>query len=38
MILANAEGRLIYLNKRYAPFVLDWMLSRSVKKAQTRKL
>ena len=37
MILANAEGRLIYLTKRYAPFLLDWMLNRSVKKAQTRK-
>jgi NAD(P)-dependent dehydrogenase (short-subunit alcohol dehydrogenase family) len=37
MILANAEGRLIHLTKRYAPFLLDWMLNRSVKKAQARK-
>jgi NAD(P)-dependent dehydrogenase (short-subunit alcohol dehydrogenase family) len=37
MILANAEGRLIYLTKRYAPFVLDWMLNRSIEKAQARK-
>ena len=37
MILANAEGWLIYLTKRYIPFVLDWMLDRAVRKAQARK-
>jgi 3-dehydrosphinganine reductase len=37
MILANAEGWLIYLTKRYAPFVLDWMLARAVRKAQSQK-
>jgi NAD(P)-dependent dehydrogenase (short-subunit alcohol dehydrogenase family) len=37
MILANAEGWLIYLTKRYTPFVLDWMLNRSVRKAQAHK-
>ena len=37
MILANAEGWLIYLTKRYTPFVLDWMLDRAVRKAQAQK-
>jgi len=37
MILANAEGWLIYLAKRYVPFVLDGMLERAVKKAQAQK-
>ena len=37
MILANAEGWLIYLTKRYTPFVLDWMLARAVRKAQSQK-
>ena len=37
MILANAEGWLIYLTKRYTPFVLDWMLNRAVRKAQAQK-
>jgi NAD(P)-dependent dehydrogenase (short-subunit alcohol dehydrogenase family) len=37
MILANAEGWLIYWTKRYAPFVLDWMLDRAVRKAQAQK-
>jgi hypothetical protein len=37
MILANAEGWLIYLTKRYTPFVLDWMLNRAVRKAQAKK-
>ena len=37
MILANAEGWLIYWAKRYVPFVLDGMLARAVKKAQARK-
>lgn len=37
MILANAEGWFIYLTKRYAPFVLDWMLDRAVRKAQAQK-
>ena len=37
MILANAQGWLIYLTKRYTPFVLDWMLARAVRKAQSQK-
>ena len=37
MILANAEGWFIYLTKRYAPFVLNWMLDRAVRKAQAQK-
>jgi NAD(P)-dependent dehydrogenase (short-subunit alcohol dehydrogenase family) len=37
MILANAEGWLIYLTKRYAPFLLNWMLDRAVRKAQAQK-
>ncbi len=37
MILANAEGWLVYLMKRYTPFVLDWMLNRAVRKAQAQK-
>jgi NAD(P)-dependent dehydrogenase (short-subunit alcohol dehydrogenase family) len=37
VILANAEGRLIYLTKRYAPFLLDWTLRRAVSKAQAPK-
>jgi len=37
MILANAEGWLIYWAKRFVPFVLDGMLERAVKKAQAQK-
>jgi NAD(P)-dependent dehydrogenase (short-subunit alcohol dehydrogenase family) len=37
VILANAEGRLIYRIKRYAPFLLDWSMDRAVRKAQTGK-
>ena len=37
MILANAEGWLVYLTKRYTPFVLEWMLDRAVRKAQAKK-
>ena len=37
MILANAEGWLIYWAKRYVPFVLDGMLERAVKRAQAQK-
>ncbi len=37
LILANAEGRLIYLAKRYVPFVLDWVLNRAVRKAQAEE-
>jgi NAD(P)-dependent dehydrogenase (short-subunit alcohol dehydrogenase family) len=37
MILANAEGWLIYLVKRHVPWLLDWMLERAVKKAQAQK-
>ncbi len=34
MILVNAEGRFIYLVKRCAPWLLDWVVDRAVKKAQ----
>lgn len=37
LIMANAEGWLIYLTKRYAPSVLDWMLDRAVRKAQAQE-
>ena len=37
MILANAEGWLIYLVKRFAPSLLDWTLDRAVRKAQAQK-
>jgi NAD(P)-dependent dehydrogenase (short-subunit alcohol dehydrogenase family) len=34
LIMANAEGWLVYWAKRYVPFLLDWMLDRAVRKAQ----
>lgn len=37
MILANAEGWLIYRVKRYAPFLLDWSMDRAIRKAQSEK-
>jgi len=37
LIMANAEGWLIYWAKRYVPFLLDWMLGRAVRKAQARE-
>jgi short-subunit dehydrogenase len=37
MILANAEGRLIYLVKRIAPSLLDWIIERDIKKVQAGK-
>ena len=37
LIMANAEGWLIYLAKRYTPFVLDWVLNRAVRKAQSQR-
>ncbi len=37
LILANAEGRLIYWAKRFAPSLLDGMLERAVKRAQAQK-
>jgi NAD(P)-dependent dehydrogenase (short-subunit alcohol dehydrogenase family) len=36
LIMANAEGWLIYRVKRYVPFFLDWMLDRAVRKTQER--
>ena len=36
MILANAEGTLIYLVKRYVPFLLDRIMDRAVRKAQAQ--
>jgi len=37
MILANAEGSLIYLVKRLAPSLLDWIMERDIQKVQARK-
>jgi 3-dehydrosphinganine reductase len=37
LVMANAEGWLIYLAKRYTPFVLDWMLDRAVRRAQAQR-
>jgi NAD(P)-dependent dehydrogenase (short-subunit alcohol dehydrogenase family) len=37
MIFANAEGRFIYLLKRLAPSVLDWIIERDIKKVQAGK-
>ncbi len=37
MVLVNAEGQLIYLVKRCTPWLLDWILDRTIKKAQARK-
>jgi NAD(P)-dependent dehydrogenase (short-subunit alcohol dehydrogenase family) len=37
MIFANAEGRLVYLLKRLAPSLLDWVIERDVKKVQAGK-
>jgi NAD(P)-dependent dehydrogenase (short-subunit alcohol dehydrogenase family) len=37
MIFANAEGRFIYLLKRLAPSVLDWIIDRDIKKVQAGK-
>jgi short-subunit dehydrogenase len=36
LIMANAEGWLIYRAKRHVPSLLDWMLDRAVRKAQAR--
>ncbi len=38
MILANAEGWLIYYMKRYCPSLLDWTLDRAVRKAQKQTI
>jgi NAD(P)-dependent dehydrogenase (short-subunit alcohol dehydrogenase family) len=37
LIMANAEGWLVYRAKRYVPFLLDWMLDRAVGKAQAQE-